>query len=95
MPGWERRCFSFPLRIPVGRPGAKALMADYNQVRDGKTALEQGAGYRIEYAEANHRQLGRQRLPQQLVFDRQDDLLGYLRKTCEFERFTAGSISPM
>ncbi len=61
-------------------------MADYNQVRDGKTALEQGAGCRIEYAEVNHRQLGRQ----QLVFDRLEDLLGYLRKTREFERFTAG-----
>lgn len=65
------------------------MLADYNRVRDWKASLEQGDGYRIEYAEVNHRQFGRQRLPHKLLFDTLEDLLAYLKKTQEFERFKA------
>lgn len=85
----------FPLKIPAGRPASSQLLNRFNEVRDWKMTLEQGSkattgrGYRIEYAEINHRQFGRQRLPGQLVFDRLDDLLAYLRKEREFERFVS------
>ncbi len=83
----------FPIQIPAGRPSASQLLKSFNEVGDWKRSLEKGCrettgrGYRIEYAEINHRQFGRQRLPGQLIFDGLEDLLGYLRKQREFERF--------
>ncbi|MES9901988.1 MAG: Wadjet anti-phage system protein JetD domain-containing protein [Sedimenticola sp.] len=80
----------FPLRIGVGRPSARVMMDDFDQVRRWKQELEQGCtagGYSIEYRETNHRQLGRQRLPGQLLFETPDAVITCLGKSRLFERF--------
>jgi len=80
----------FPLHIGVGRPTARALVDDFSRLRDWKRALEQGSSaddYRIEYREINHRQLGSQKLPAQLLFDTPDAVVSYLGKHRAFERF--------
>jgi len=80
----------FPLRIGAGKPTAKVLMDDFSRVREWKKELEQGSdtdGYNIVYREINHRQLGSQRLPGQLVFDTPEGVVAYLRKTHALERF--------
>jgi len=90
----------FPLSLVVGRPGAQALMEDFPGVRAQVDALEAhsrcalGHGYRIEYTEINHRRLGRQRLPRQVVFDEPLDLIQFVGRQREFRRFArlAGAI---
>lgn len=80
----------FPLRIGTGKPTAKVLVDDFSRVREWKRELEQGSGadgYNIVYREINHRQLGSQHLPGQLVFDTPEGVVAYLRKTHAFERF--------
>lgn len=90
----------FPLSLPVGRPGAQALMEDFPGVRAQVETLEAhshcalGHGYRIEYQEINHRRLGHQRLPQRVVFDEPLDLIQFVGRQREFRRFArlAGEI---
>ncbi|MCP4041925.1 MAG: hypothetical protein GY731_08200, partial [Gammaproteobacteria bacterium] len=83
----------FPLEIPAGRPTAARLMNGYAEVRTWKEALEarckcrRGYGYRIEYADLNHRQLGHQRLPRRIIFDGVEDLIAYLGRQAEVGRF--------
>jgi hypothetical protein len=83
----------FPVAWPAGRPSAVRLLQEFAQVRAWIEALEQacqchrGYGYRIEYDEINHRQLGRQRLPRQILFDQPADLVAYLGKQPELRRF--------
>lgn len=83
----------FPLAIPVGRPDAGRLLQEFPRVGRWKASVESGGkchtgrGYRIEYREINHRQMGRQRLPQRVVFDAPSDLIEYLGKQREFQRF--------
>jgi hypothetical protein len=83
----------FPLAIPVGRPDAGRLLQEFPRVGSWKQSVESGGkchtgrGYRIEYREVNHRQMGRQRLPQRVVFDEPPDLIEYLGKQREFQRF--------
>ena len=84
----------FPLVIGVGKPTATALLNDFSGVRAWKVDLEKhsqcsiGYGYRIEYVDINHRQLGKHRLPSKLVFDRPEDLIAYIKKGKEISRFS-------
>ncbi|MEN8132804.1 MAG: Wadjet anti-phage system protein JetD domain-containing protein [Pseudomonadota bacterium] len=83
----------FPLTLPAGRPTAAQLLRNFSKVQGWKADLEAGCkcrldyGYRIEYAEINHRKLGRQRLPKRVIFDAVDDLVAYIRKRAELTRF--------
>jgi hypothetical protein len=80
----------FPLRVSAGKPTAKTLVDDFSQVREWKMDLEQGSaadGYSIVYREINHRQLGHQSLPGQLVFNTPARVAAYLGKSHAFERF--------
>jgi len=83
----------FPWSLPLSPPRGGRLLEDFAAARDWKAAIEAGCkcvggeGYRIEYSEIGHRQLGRQRLPQRVVFDTPMDLAGYLGKTRAVARF--------
>lgn len=90
----------FPLSLSVGRPKTQTLLEHFPAVRAWVDALEAhsrcalGHGYRIEYAEINHRRLGRQRLPRQVVFDEPLGLIQFVGRQREFRRFArlAGEI---
>ena len=94
---WLRKDELFPIVISLGRPSASQLLQDFSQVDRWKQSIEKesrcksGRGYRLKYIEINHRQLGRQRLPQQAIFDQPTDLIDYIGKqrqlTC-FARLT-------
>ncbi len=76
----------FPWTLPLAPPRGSRLLQDFAAVRAWKEEVESGCkcaggeGYRIEYREIEHRRLGRQRLPDQVVFDTPMDLAGYLGK---------------
>ena len=83
----------FPFSIPLGAPTAGSLLNEFPRVGGWKESVESGgkchtgSGYRIEYREVNHRQMGRQRLPQKAVFDEAADLIAFIGKQREFQRF--------
>ena len=76
----------FPWSLPLAPPRGGRLLEDFAVVRAWKEGVEAdckcagGEGYRIEYCEIEHRRLGRQRLPERVVFDTSMDLAGYLGK---------------
>ncbi len=83
----------FPLVLPAGKPSAWLLLNHFSDVQEWKATLEadshsqKGAAYRLDYADVNHRQLGRQRLPKAVVFETIDDLVAYIGKHAELKRF--------
>ncbi len=83
----------FPWSLSLVPPRGGRLLEDFSAVASWKTAIEAGCkcsggeGYRIEYLELEHRQLGRQRLPQRVVFDGPLDLAGYLGKSRDLGEF--------
>jgi hypothetical protein len=79
----------FPLRLRLSRPTQRALLDRYDEVRRWIRALEDGAtaGYRLEWEEIRHRQLGANRVPCAAVLDSQDAALAFIGKTSEARRF--------
>lgn len=90
---WLGKDDLFPLAIPLGRPSAAQLLQEFSQVDRWKQRIEKeskcgtGHGYRLEYVEINHRQLGRQRLPQRAIFDQPADLIDAIGKQRQLARF--------
>lgn len=82
----------FPLTISAGMPTAGQLQEDFAAAENWKTEIEKGCkchgghGYRIEYAEVDHH-LERRRWPEKLVFDQPDDLIAFIHKGRELNRF--------
>jgi hypothetical protein len=91
----------YPWRIPLKGPGATILAARFEDARQWIRALsdgakpENGAGYRLEFQEINHRQLGRNRLPVAAWLDTGADALALIGKRREAARFhdLAGTIT--
>lgn len=79
----------FPLRLRLSRPTQRELLSRYDEVRTWIRALEDGttAGYRLEWEEIRHRQLGANRVPCAAVLDREDAALALIGKTSEARRF--------
>ena len=92
---WLRKDDFFPFIISLGRPSASKLLQDFSQVDRWKQWIEKesrcrsGRGYRLQYIEINHRQLGRQRLPQQAIFDQPTDLIDYIGKQRQLSSFAS------
>lgn len=83
----------FPLTLRIKRPDTKALAERFDEVRrwirllsDSSKAV-QGFGYEIEWAELNHRQLGRNRVPAGITVPTEHDALRLIGKGREAERF--------
>lgn len=79
----------FPLAISCTSPGSRILSDHFGQVRDWIAQLKAASvkGFRIEYKEINHRQLGRQQIPRRIVFDTRDVFLNFIGKSAEFACF--------
>lgn len=92
---WLSKDDLFPIVISLGRPSASQLLQDFLQVDRWKQWIEKesrcktGHGYRLEYLEINHRQIGRQRLPQQAIFDHPTDLIDYIGKQRQLTSFAS------
>jgi len=70
----------FPLRIPLRRPSSADLGARFEEARAwiaGLTAAEASPGYRLEWKELKHRQLGRNSVPVAALFEGPDDALAF------------------
>jgi hypothetical protein len=89
---WLNNEALFPLSISIRRPHAQWLLDHFAELRQSIVRLEKhcqcslGYGYRIEYVDINHRQLGLQRLPKRVVFDHPLDLFRYIGKQRDFAR---------
>jgi hypothetical protein len=84
----------FPCALRLRKPDAKALTERFDDVRKWIRALEhgsktaQGFGYDIEWAEINHRQLGRNRVPTRISMATEADAIRLLGKTREARQFS-------
>ena len=83
----------FPLRLRLRGPDAKALGSRFDEVRSWIRSLEEGSrarrgfGYEIEWADLNHRQLGRNRLPDRISVPTEADALKLVGREKEARRF--------
>src|SRR5713226_7987946 len=83
----------FPLRLRLRRPETRALGQRFEQVRAWIRELEEGSrtkrgfGYDIEWIEVNHRQLGRNQIPDGVSVPTEGDALRLIGKDKEARRF--------
>lgn len=83
----------FPLELRVRQPGVAELGEQFEAVRGWIKALEAGSkavighGYDIVWCEINHRQLGRNRIPDRVVFASEVDALRLLGRHADARRF--------
>jgi hypothetical protein len=85
----------FPLALRVRRPDTRAFGENFEAVRNWIRALENGArarrgfGYDIEWNDINHRQLGRNRIPDRIAIPTEADalkLIGMEKTAARFEQ---------
>ncbi len=82
----------FPLRVPLGGPTASELGEAFDETRRWiaeLAATEGQPGFRLEWREFNHRQLGRNKAPAAAVFDALGDALAFAGKRREAARLSA------
>lgn len=83
----------FPVEIPFGKISGSSVSENFTASAAWVRALidsskeKKGSGYSIEFREVAHRQLGRQRMPQKIFIETENDLLKLCGKTKEFELF--------
>ncbi|MDL2357497.1 MAG: DUF3322 domain-containing protein [Pseudomonadota bacterium] len=83
----------FPLELRLRQPGVAQLGEQFDAVRSWIRALEAGSkaaighGYDIAWREINHRQLGRNRLPDRVVLATDADALRLLGRQADARRF--------
>jgi hypothetical protein len=83
----------FPLKLSLRRPDAKAMAQSFDAVRGWIRELEEnsrsskGFGYEIEWADINHRQLGRNRTPSRIAVPTEHDALRLIGKERAGRRF--------
>lgn len=85
----------FPHRLQLRRPDRRAMAERFGDVRDWIRSLESGGkvkrgfGYEIDWAEVNHRQLGRNRIPAVVTIPTERDALRLIGKEKAADRFRA------
>ena len=83
----------FPLRLRLRGPDTKALGQRFDEVRAWIRDLENGSratrgfGYDIEWTNINHRQLGRNQIPDGISVPTEGDALRLIGKTKDVQRF--------
>jgi hypothetical protein len=83
----------FPLELRLRQPGVAELGEQFDAVRDWIKALEAGSkvgighGYDIVWRDINHRQLGRNRLPERVVLASEADALRLIGRQADARRF--------
>lgn len=84
----------FPLRLRFRAPASGNLADQFDAARDWIRILESGSrssrgfGYNIIWREVNHRQLGRNAVPNGVEIDTEVDAVRLIGKSREAERFT-------
>jgi hypothetical protein len=85
----------FPLKLSMRRPEAQAIGHSFEAVRrwirelDENSRSGKGFGYEIEWADVNHRQLGRNRVPNRVTVPTESDALRLIGMEREGRRFRA------
>ncbi|MGB0768575.1 MAG: DUF3322 domain-containing protein, partial [Phycisphaeraceae bacterium] len=81
----------FPYTLAAGPPSGRQLSETYSDVKNWIASLEDGAsrGYRIDYRDVNHRQLGPQRVPAKIIIEAREDCLRIIGKRKEFNVFSS------
>lgn len=78
----------FPLQLRLKKPNNQALAERFDEVRQWIRLLQAGEGaYRLQWKEINHRQLGRNQVPDGAWVDSLDAALTLLGRRREAERF--------
>lgn len=83
----------FPLKLTMCRPDATAVGPSFEAVRgwirdlDDNSRARKGFGYDIEWADINHRQLGRNRMPGRISVPTETDALRLIGKEKEGRLF--------
>jgi hypothetical protein len=83
----------FPFVVRMRKPDAKALAARFDDVREWIATLERGSksargfGYDIKWIDWNHRQLGRNRVPDEIHVETEDDAVRLIGKQRDVARF--------
>jgi hypothetical protein len=83
----------FPLRLRLRKPDARALGSRFEEVRSWIRSIEEGSrgqrgfGYEIDWADLNHRQLGRNKIPDRISVPTESDALKLIGKEREARRF--------
>lgn len=89
----------FPWVISFRKPSARQQLDDFPAIRAWMEKLKSqskavtGSGYQLDYKVINHRQLGEQRLPAQIVFQCREDLLRFIHKLRDFEQLYASAVA--
>ena len=87
----------FPWRINIPTPSGKRLVDQFEtlqiEVAKLKSGQQQNPVFEVEYIEIVNRSLGKQRVPNAVVFSSLNGLLIYLRKQQEWKRFTAIAVA--
>jgi hypothetical protein len=84
---------AFPLRLPVRGPDSSALAARFGEVQTWIRTLEaasragRGFGFDLVWREVRHRQIGRNRVPCEVVVPTEADGLQLIRKQSDAKRF--------
>jgi len=79
----------FPLELKLRRPTARELSERFAEVRTWIRSLEYEPAFRIEWAEIDHRVLGRNRVPARVCVAERSDALRLIGREEEAERFRA------
>ncbi len=77
----------FPCELALRQPSVAQMAERFDEVRAWIRALEEGEGYRIVWREINHRQLGRNRVPDKVCIDSDDDAFRLLGRRADVRRF--------
>ena len=77
----------FPLELRLRGPDTRALSERFDPVRQWIRELETERRYEIHWAEINHRQLGRNRVPSRIVVASERDALELIGKAEDAARF--------
>jgi hypothetical protein len=83
----------FPLELRLRQPGIAAMGEQFDAVRRWIRKLEEGNraarghGYNIVWRDVNHRQLGRNRVPEKVVLPSESDALYLIGREAEARRF--------
>ncbi len=85
----------FPLTLRLKRPATGEMARQFEQVRGWIRALEAGAkeeighGYKLQWHEVNHRQLGRNRVPAGAIVPSAEDAIAMIRRQADAALFDA------
>lgn len=77
----------FPLSIRIKHPSSQQLADDFAACQQWVKQFKDSSEYRIEWKEFDYRRLGKNRIPVAVVFEKLNDVIGYLNKQKDYAQF--------